>query len=351
MTIKEIAKELNISIGTIDRVIHNRGRVSAETRARVEAYLREIGFVPNRNGQALAASARKRKLAIILPFHEDDIIPFNKRLLEGLQSSYGSLEDANIEVREFLHKYTLGSDILAILDEAEEWQADAFIILSKHDTTLTQRLQKLQSAGALIITLNTDLPNSQRQYFVGYDNYAGGRVAMQMLSYMLGSKGRILVLAGSQEEESHYQRLQGALSYLREELPYIELLNILYEGEAYSLSADIFCGEAAPDGVLALSVQAAHVADLVNQAQSNRTTRIGVFDSLDIHEEYLRNRRIDFIIDQDPLSQSKKAISRVRNHFLFSNVKQSEKWFSRNTVILRENLNSFAEIEPPTRKF
>ncbi|MBN2051635.1 MAG: LacI family DNA-binding transcriptional regulator [Spirochaetales bacterium] len=35
MTIKDIARMANVSIGTVDRVIHKRGRVSEETKDRI----------------------------------------------------------------------------------------------------------------------------------------------------------------------------------------------------------------------------------------------------------------------------------------------------------------------------
>ena len=34
-TVKEIEEKCGVSIGTVDRVLHNRGRVNAETRRRV----------------------------------------------------------------------------------------------------------------------------------------------------------------------------------------------------------------------------------------------------------------------------------------------------------------------------
>ena len=34
-TIKEIAKKAGVSAGTVDRVVHNRGEVSEETKAKV----------------------------------------------------------------------------------------------------------------------------------------------------------------------------------------------------------------------------------------------------------------------------------------------------------------------------
>ncbi len=37
--IKDIAAKANVSIGTVDRVLHNRGRVSEEVRQKVDVSL------------------------------------------------------------------------------------------------------------------------------------------------------------------------------------------------------------------------------------------------------------------------------------------------------------------------
>ena len=47
MTVTEIAKRAGVSIGTVDRVLHNRGRVSSETRDRIQAIIDETGYQPN----------------------------------------------------------------------------------------------------------------------------------------------------------------------------------------------------------------------------------------------------------------------------------------------------------------
>src|SRR5512137_651323 len=47
MTLKEIAEAAGVSIGTVDRVLHGRGRVSPETRAAVERIVAGSGYKPN----------------------------------------------------------------------------------------------------------------------------------------------------------------------------------------------------------------------------------------------------------------------------------------------------------------
>jgi transcriptional regulator with XRE-family HTH domain len=46
MTVHEIAELAGVSIGTVDRVLHKRGRVSAATKARVEAVIEKYQFTP-----------------------------------------------------------------------------------------------------------------------------------------------------------------------------------------------------------------------------------------------------------------------------------------------------------------
>ena len=45
--IKDIAKMAGVSAGTIDRVLHNRGRVSEENLKKVNAVLKMVNYQPN----------------------------------------------------------------------------------------------------------------------------------------------------------------------------------------------------------------------------------------------------------------------------------------------------------------
>ena len=66
-TIKEIALKAGVSIGTVDRVLHNRGMVNAQTKERVEAVMRELNYRPNQAAQGLAARKKKLRISFFLP--------------------------------------------------------------------------------------------------------------------------------------------------------------------------------------------------------------------------------------------------------------------------------------------
>ena len=57
-TIKMIAERAGVSIGTVDRVLHDRPYVKAEVRERVLRVMEELDYHPNRMASAPATSAR-----------------------------------------------------------------------------------------------------------------------------------------------------------------------------------------------------------------------------------------------------------------------------------------------------
>ena len=59
-TIKMIAERAGVSIGTVDRVLHDRPYVKAEVRERVLQVLEELDYHPNRMASALATSSTPR---------------------------------------------------------------------------------------------------------------------------------------------------------------------------------------------------------------------------------------------------------------------------------------------------
>lgn len=61
---KEVAEKCGVSIGTVDRVLHNRGSVKPETRNRVWQAARELDYRPNQAAQGLAI----RKKLDFVPF-------------------------------------------------------------------------------------------------------------------------------------------------------------------------------------------------------------------------------------------------------------------------------------------
>ena len=101
-TIKMIAERAGVSIGTVDRVLHDRPYVKAEVRERVLRVMEELDYHPNRMASALATSGTPRKLALVQPeweegFVRDEMEAGTARFLEEYRDYNATLDIRNYQ--------------------------------------------------------------------------------------------------------------------------------------------------------------------------------------------------------------------------------------------------------------
>ena len=66
VTAQQIAELTGVSRGTVDRALHNRGRVNPDVAARIRQVAAELGYRPNQIGQALVKTPRDFRIGVIL---------------------------------------------------------------------------------------------------------------------------------------------------------------------------------------------------------------------------------------------------------------------------------------------
>ena len=89
VTLEEIAKAAGVSRGTVDRALHDRGRIRPEVAAEIKKLALEMGYQPSRAGKALAMSGKKIKIGVILQYMET---PFMMQTLKGVQEGKQEVE-------------------------------------------------------------------------------------------------------------------------------------------------------------------------------------------------------------------------------------------------------------------
>lgn len=84
-TIKDVAKIAGVSTSTVSRVISNNPKISAETKTRVSAIIKQLDYHPNVIARSLANSAT-RMLGLILPNNEENLFknPFFIQIMTGI---------------------------------------------------------------------------------------------------------------------------------------------------------------------------------------------------------------------------------------------------------------------------
>ncbi|MGW7518121.1 LacI family DNA-binding transcriptional regulator [Streptomyces sp. NPDC054796] len=76
--ITDVARCAGVSPSTVSYVLSGKRSISAETRRRVEASIRELGYRPHAGARALASS-RSNVLALVMPLHSGIHVPVQMR--------------------------------------------------------------------------------------------------------------------------------------------------------------------------------------------------------------------------------------------------------------------------------
>lgn len=114
VTAQQIAELAGVSRGTVDRALHNRGRVNPEVAAKIHKIAAELGYKPNLIGQALVKSRREFKLGAILQSTET---PTMQIVRAGVQHAAEELAASGVEL---IMRENRGLDTEMVLEHIEE---------------------------------------------------------------------------------------------------------------------------------------------------------------------------------------------------------------------------------------
>lgn len=82
-TLKDVARESGLTVGTVSRVLNNRGYISEETRRKVYAVMRELNYQPNEMARSLSKQ-KSNTIGVIVPHI---VHPYFSKLISNLEQA------------------------------------------------------------------------------------------------------------------------------------------------------------------------------------------------------------------------------------------------------------------------
>ncbi len=230
-TIKEIAQKAGVSIGTVDRVIHNRGRVNAETKALIHAVMEELNYQPNLAAKGLAVRKKKLKLCMILP----DVYghPYYADVKIAAEQKANELKQYGVDVLFETLSYTDDNEsggygfkkderILSVLE-----QVDGLSIFGIDEPFINLILDKAESLGLPVVYYTTAPLDRDYLAYVGCDYVKSGRLAAGLAALSGGNNAQVCIYSEDVVRvSSHEDRVQGFCQELADKYPAMKLLDI-----------------------------------------------------------------------------------------------------------------------------
>jgi len=211
-TLKEIADQAKVSIGTVDRVIHRRGRVATETSRRIQKIIRDLDYKPNILARSLSSS-KSYLFGVLLPLPEQDGF-YWELPLTGIKKAQEELEIYKVKINYFYYdKYSETSLKKAFLSAIQHSpQPDGLLIAP----VLSQAMEKLihQIPEKLpYIFLDSYIPNSKCSAYIGEDSFQSGLLSAKLMNMLVKGSGTVAVMDVLPFDYHIQDRIQGFQSY------------------------------------------------------------------------------------------------------------------------------------------
>ncbi|WP_340397222.1 substrate-binding domain-containing protein [Paenibacillus sp. FSL E2-0202] len=185
-TIKDVAKQANVSIATVSRVLHNLGGYSDKTKQRVNQTIKELKYQPNAIARGLI-NKRTQTIGVLFP---DVSSAFSSDLLYGID---GFVHNRNYSVM-VCNTAQDSKRTLKYLQLLREKQVDGIIFIFSSEVLKKEYYDMLESMNIPVVLISSQTDFAKVPY-VKVDDY---QAAYDAVDYLL-TKGhsKIAMISGT----------------------------------------------------------------------------------------------------------------------------------------------------------
>lgn len=344
--IKDIAVLAKVSAGTVDRVIHKRGRVAEEVKERVIKIIKELNYEPNLMAKALG-SKKQFYIAALIPDHKHDI--FWKSPKAGIEKAEKELKQYGVVVEQYIFD---SLDVKSYIKKANE------LTLSRPDGILLSPLfyretlpffKIWQDEIIPFVLFNTQITDFDPLSYIGQDSYQSGMLAGKLIHYGQPEPCAILV-AHIDEEISNAQHLLkkelGLKNYfVQQKLDAYEIKRIELDRADRSLFFknldEVINHTINLKQIFVTTSKAYDIAQYLEQKNLTHIKLIG-YDLVPQNIHYLQQGKISFLINQNPKGQGYFGVNLLAEYLIFKKDVPLIKYLPLD-IVTNENLDYFLD--------
>ncbi|UOY04873.1 LacI family transcriptional regulator [Muricauda sp. SCSIO 64092] len=337
-SLKDIAERSGVSVGTVDRVIHKRGRVSKESIEKVSEALKELNYTPNPVARSLRNN-KHYKINVLIPDPKKDSywIPCEK----GIEEVIMEFRAFNLQID--VQKYSPSSprSFASARKEILRNNPDAILFVPLFDKESELLLKKLNKMNITTVTFNSP-PRKGNNKFVGQDLFLSGRVAAKLIQKSIPSSSEIAIIHidESINNSIHMQNKEkGFKNYFESENDNRHIHVLTTKTEEIEISLENLLEENP-------NLQAFFVTTSKSYKVVNAIEKLGIqakvvgYDLLEENINYLLNGSIEYLIHQMPKLQASISLRGIIENLLFNKV-LFHKQLLPIEIINSENVKSY----------
>lgn len=333
-----------VSIGTIDRVIHNRGEVAEKTRLKVQQFLKETNYSPNVVAQALK-SKKLFHLVSLLPdsSHENS---FWKKHSTGMQRAIEELDPFPLTFSQVTFNMQSEEDFQRNTSKVMSLKPDGVLLAPIFKSESIIFCRSLQEANIPFVFVDGLIEDTGFLAYIGENIFQSGRVAGQLTDMITPVNSDILIVSIAKNLRNvHHldKRADGFMSYFvhgRNQGKKI-ILNIP-DPSPGTIKKSIDNALRQNPGTGSIFITGSRSYLIASYLEKNKLDSINLigYDLLDLNVKYLKSGITRFLIGQRPDEQIYKAIRKLFE-FLSQNKIPDQVEYLPIDIVTSENVDFF----------
>jgi LacI family transcriptional regulator len=345
--IKEIARALGVSIGTVDRALHDRPGINPMTRAKVLKMAQTLGYQPNFAARHLKLK-RKMRISVHLP---RQIATFFDSVREGIQEAAKPFQ-STIEVQ-FRTYPRLGEGDLELFAKTLQDSTNGIIVTPGHPADLKPWIRKAARAHIPVVCVATDAPGTERLAAISADAFTSGAMVAELLAGFAGGPASVLIVTGDLSVVDHAEKVKGFRSFLEQANSPLQVANVIEAHDdpekARELTREFIAAHADIGAVYVSTANSVPVIETLQQA--GRLGRIPIIttDLFPALAPLIREGKVLATVYQRPKTQGRMAFQALYQFLLQGTCPVLQHSLPPH-IVLRSNLDVFLRMLPADRE-
>ncbi len=345
--IVDIARLAGVSAGTVDRVLHNRGSVSEDSRIKIENALKTMNYRPNVYASVLALK-KKFQFACIIPIYNKG--DYWEKVEEGVRQAADEFAPLNVSIRFFYFNQFDVYSCRLTFEKVIQATPDAVIFPSFFKEESKIFAEGMQEKNIPFVLLDSMLPEPPPLAYYGQDSFQSGFIAAKLLMLSLKEDATIALFhtfrIGNLGSNQTLERKKGFLDFIRSRFPKCKTvtveLNAMNPQQNREAMQDLLQKYPEISGAVIFNSLTYMVAEDIEKLNRSDIQIIG-YDLLEKNVEYLKKGVVNYLIAQRPEQQGYQGVKALCDFLVFKQpVKQIN--YMPIDILTRENIDYYSSF-------
>lgn len=343
--IKDIAELSGVSTGTVDRILHKRGKVSIEAREKVEKVLKEIDYHPNLIARSLALKKQYHLITVTPVVHPGS---YWDQLCVGIDAAENDLFSYNVKVKRlYFDQYdkTSFDNLIPVIDNTD---CQGVVIATLFKDSVLKLTQLLDKKEVPYVLIDAFIEGTQAISYYGTPSFDSGYIAGRLIFNQIKKDEDLVIFKYVRvDNEASTQgriREEGFHKYLAEK-GYEGRIHHLHFRAGNDVENKAIIKEFLQNnpkikrGIL-FNSKAYTICNYLDEININKDFKLVGYDAIEGNIKYLKEARITHLIAQRPEVQGVNSIKALFRHLVLKEKNELINYMPID-ILMKENIQYY----------